>query len=616
MITDHCLRPRSELGSFCDMGTRGYVVYRYRNIYFAFHHQCYSYQSRLGLKVLLSMRQPHAITILKQQLVKTQNELSDILYPEESFQNGVDTRVVLLEGVMVLRQPDAITVLKRRLVEILDDFKDVVCLALPFNSCNDYISWTRPTYGVFDAEWIYEIDLDRNIFHINNIPYFRLDCLPDKDGFLNYAADSMDHYGNEACAPSCPPCHKYERPAPPDVADSELAMYQSLVCAGSHVTLNELLVVNDILSPIEQVRVSLLEMMIGKCMKGDVARIIHQIELAPNHNQLTDDEWSIACSMANIAFIPQIFDKEENIINSPHRNRAEFTWVREDTVLCIATHLEDERCLQAFISRLINAISKQKNTPGDYFGVAFSVHHCAVVKLVKGEHATTFSHTDTLQFLPSFFGDSPSTPGIVALARLAYRIDPALFIRTLRSCNRQKQTLRLWSAYNKASLAPEANETTPSPALPAELWREIALHLHIDDILTLGLVSRLCRGAASGILHYPHVCGFRLVAVPKERVHCRQVYYQFLAASIFSAVQAGVPAAVVFGLKWTKPLVFNWKGMRMEQEGREHSGVYILLEVARKDRYTLSIYMPFSAERMVSADGKCLCGNRKHHERS
>jgi len=563
------------------------------------------------------MRQPHAITILKQQLVKTQDELSDILYPEESFQNGVDTRVVLLEGVMVLRQPDAITVLKRRLVEILDDFKGIVYPVLPCKSCNDYISWTRPTYGVFDAEWIYEIDLDRNIFHINNIPYFRLDCLPDEDGFLNYAADSMDHYGNEACAPSCPPCHKYERPAPPDVADSELVMYQSLVCAGSHVTLNELLVVNDILSPIEQVRVSLLETMVGKCMGnpfGRVARIIRQIELAPNHNQLTDDEWSIACSMANIAFIPQIFDKEENIINSPHRNRAEFTWVREDTVLCIATHLEDERCLQASMSRLINAISEQKNTPGDYFGVAFSVHHCAIVKVVKGEHATTFSHTDTLQFLPSFFGDSPSTPGIVALARLAYRIDPALFMRTLRSCNQQKQTLRLWGAYSKASLTPEANEGTPSPVLPAELWREITLHLHIDDILALGLVSRLCRGAASAILHYPHVCGFRLVAVPKEEVHCS--YRQFLVAAMFSAVQAGVPAAVVVGLEWSEQRVFGWKGERKRQEEYENSRVYISLEVKREDRRSLSLFMPFSAERMVSVDGKCLCGKRKHHEPS
>jgi len=63
-------------------------------------------------------------------------------------------------------------------------------------------------------------------------------------------------------------------------------------------------------------------------------------------------------------------------------------------------------------SRLISAILWQKDDDGDYFGVAFSISNCAIVKVAKGAHAMTFSHSDALQFVPSFFTDSPSAPGM------------------------------------------------------------------------------------------------------------------------------------------------------------------------------------------------------------
>ncbi|KAG2145821.1 hypothetical protein DEU56DRAFT_788215 [Suillus clintonianus] len=80
-----------------------------------------------------------------------------------------------------------------------------------------------------------------------------------------------------------------------------------------------------------------------------------------------------------------------------------------------------------------------------------------------------------LQFLRAFSSDSRSTPGIIALARLGHRIDPALFENSL------------------------------------ELWQEIALHLDLTDVLALGMVSELCRQAASMVLHYPHVSAHCLV---------------------------------------------------------------------------------------------------------
>ncbi|OJA16089.1 hypothetical protein AZE42_05647 [Rhizopogon vesiculosus] len=237
-----------------------------------------------------------------------------------------------------------------------------------------------------DIDYIYEIDLDSKIFHINGIPSFALECLPSDEVFLKHVSE--DHYRNVACVPECPPEHMYKRPAPPVVENSEFATYRSLVCIGTDVALSDLLGIRDVLSPCEHIRTSLLETIIGQCMTritrdgyimkhdvgGTVVATFYQFVLASNHNQLTDQEWSTPCFMANLAFIPQIFDSPTwPRTRSNHQLRKEFTWVREDTVLYIATHLYDERCLLASISRLIDEILAQKDSPGDYFGVAFDI---------------------------------------------------------------------------------------------------------------------------------------------------------------------------------------------------------------------------------------------------
>jgi hypothetical protein len=67
--------------------------------------------------------------------------------------------------------------------------------------------------------------------------------------------------------------------------------------------------------------------------------------------------------------------------------------------------------------------------------------------------------------------------------------------------------------FQGADGAPSGNSC---PLLPPELWQDIALHLHLCDLLTFGLVSKVCREATSMILRYPHVCGNRLVTVPNE----------------------------------------------------------------------------------------------------
>lgn len=511
------------------MGTAGHYVVRYRNMYFVSHHGSDGYPEGLGLQVLGLIRQPNAIATYQQVF----GEMLD------GLKNPSHSLLVVENG---------------------DDFDE------------EPPSPKRPRgYG-----WVYEIDLDRNIFHMDDMPFFSLECLPDDDAFIQYITDDdfskdsdrvedhiyQDHYGHTACSLRCPTQYRYKKPAPPIVDNSDFATYQSLICTGSQVALSDMLALSDILSESEHVRVTLLEVMIGQSMfESAVGKELYAMELLNNYSQITDNQWSIACFMASITFIPQMFGDYMDI-SHPKLERKEFTWVRKDTVVCMATHLYDERCLQASVSRLIDEISKRKDSPGHYVGIAFSVFHCAIVKVVKDAHAITFSHTSALQFLPSFHAHSPSTPGITALARLGHRVDPALFERMMdiyiHTGYRQRRMSKSFAHRADSSDDAPFSATCPGPTLPLELWREIACYLSPYSLIPLGLVSRLCREAALTVLRCPHLYNYRLVSAPQERPDYLQSAHLSLRAASFSAVRGGRPTIVDVGVKFSG---IPWKSM-------------------------------------------------------
>ncbi|KAG1720514.1 hypothetical protein EDB19DRAFT_556829 [Suillus lakei] len=279
-------------------------------------------------------------------------------------------------------------------------------------------------------------------------------------------------------------------------------------------------------------------MVIGQCMIHEyvkVGKLIYEFESISNDNQLTDDEWSAAYSLVNIAFAPQIFDAESMVVHPPKMSRKEFTWVREDIVVCFATHLDDERCLQASVSRLIESILEHRDAPGDYFGVAFSVSHCAIVKVVKG--------SDALQQSPHLRRASPlSLVLVIALTPHSLCVSCRFGVGTRkRICDTlitKNHSLRGLSTHRPASAV---------QLLPLELWQEIALHLDLQDVLTLGLVSKLCRGLVSMVLRYPHVRSYRLVAVSNNPPKDPPQNSRILHSASFYATRAGTPATVFLG---------------------------------------------------------------------
>ncbi|KAG1720513.1 hypothetical protein EDB19DRAFT_1776617, partial [Suillus lakei] len=128
--------------------THGCTVYRYRNMYFVYPRLYDSYPEGLGVEMVQCMRLPHAIT-------RKQQELEEILNDEldgQSFPPSFDDFIIFDQR----SRPDI-----------------------------DYD---------IDAAWIYEIDLDHNIFRVNGIPFYSLECLPEPEDFPEHVSE--DHYYN------------------------------------------------------------------------------------------------------------------------------------------------------------------------------------------------------------------------------------------------------------------------------------------------------------------------------------------------------------------------------------------------------------------------------------
>ncbi|KAG2345233.1 hypothetical protein BDR05DRAFT_946768 [Suillus weaverae] len=236
------------------------------------------------------------------------------------------------------------------------------------------------------------------------------------------------------------------------------------------MTLNDLLAISNFLSPDEHIRVSLLEVMVGQCMV--IGKEIYCIEFISDHNQLTDDQYIV-----NSMFHDQHCVYSSDIMRAchPELKRQEFTWVREDAIVCIATHLDDERCLQASVSRLVDA---QKDTPG-----------------------------------------------IAALARLGFRIDPALFERVVEICHYSRfMKMSDDTGESLAQKADGSDDMPPNiicPPLPLELWREISIPLNSSP-------SDGSRNYSVEASMIPHLCGYRLVVAPRRKA--RSLREQHLSA--------------------------------------------------------------------------------------
>ena len=416
------------------MVTRGNIVYRHKGRYYVYYISRDAYPSYFGLRVLHGI--PRNV-------------------PKEEFEEWVrKTRehVYAQREVLQVDDPDGLT-----------------------NYVSD--SDKQPENNFF-IEWIYEIDLDNLVFHVDSQPLFRLDNMPPDSIFMNCI--SFDHFGHRAFHEHTPAQFRYDwrAPPPPPLPDS-LAAYHRYCNRPSTNSVHDLLGIPEANSSIELIRTALLELLVTGCMTEKcVGHDVRVLENVPDRDHIPQSMLELAFSLVNFAVGPPI----PSLPRTPYDNTCDFVWIRKDVCLCITTHLDDEDILKASIGDLVHHIDTTPDKVGTVYGIACSIFHCAIVRVDKDER-TSFAHTPALQFLPSFYATTMFTPGIEALSRLGCQTSGVEFLNAISDAN----NIRVPRFTHK-----ELFVTGPVAAkVPVEVWSRIGESITSPaDLVTLASISR------------------------------------------------------------------------------------------------------------------------------
>ncbi|KAJ6631367.1 hypothetical protein B0H10DRAFT_490391 [Mycena sp. CBHHK59/15] len=226
------------------------------------------------------------------------------------------------------------------------------------------ITRQQPMNDIF-IEWVYEIDLDHEVFLVDSNPLFALSNMPDSEElFLN--SIGFDSYGHRACSPSTPAKHVYNwKSAPPMVEDSVIEHYTARQSSENYskLSIEELLGVASSVSVTEAVRTQLYEVIIGQIMQEwSVGHDIRALEALPDRGHLTERLISIGVGMVSVALGHMIFgsilDAEVKKISA-----TDFTWLTSDICLRITTHLDDERHVKKAVLELVDEVVLNRKQP-------------------------------------------------------------------------------------------------------------------------------------------------------------------------------------------------------------------------------------------------------------
>ncbi len=486
------------------MGTRGYRVYRYNGRYFVYYNHCDSYPDCLGVEILRKI--PRNVS-------------------KERFEQWVRA-------------------IQKSLDAEYETMKD--------SRSGDYATDQQPRNTLF-IEWVYEIDLDNLIFHVNAQPMFRLDNMPSSQIFLK--SISYDHFGHTALREHTPVQFRYDwRAPPPPPSPESLVAYDSCLNRSSTSSMQDLLSVPAELSSIERARTTFVELLVTRCISEyDIGRYLLIQESVPDRDHFQKGMPRLALSLVNFAVGPPI----PSLPCLPHPSH-DFTWIRKDLCLRITTHLDDKDNLRASIGDLVRHINTTLDAgeAGTIYGVACSFFHCAVVRVDKDAEGTSFAHTPALQFLPSFFARKISTPGIEALSRLGCQASGVEFLTTISDAHDLPRITREESSDASSSITAK---------VPIEVWTRIGDFLPSPaDLVNLASISPQALSAAADLARCPWVLDFRLVdgigsvpPIPETTESTadddiRQFLYKMGRAK-FAAVRGGLRVNVELGLcnRWS-----------------------------------------------------------------
>ncbi|KAJ6593218.1 hypothetical protein B0H19DRAFT_1365350 [Mycena capillaripes] len=211
-------------------------------------------------------------------------------------------------------------------------------------------------------------------------------------------------------------------------------------------------IIGDI-SGCEVARIALNEVIIGEILKGwRIGHSIRTLEAAADRAEISDNLLSVGLNME---------------ASSP--DRLEFSWLAPDIYLRITTHLDDERNMKKGILELADELTVN-HRPGS---------------------RNRIKSTAALQFLPSFFATSPSTPGITAIGSLAFYC-----------LDRPMNTIHPDHFLHK---------------VPFDVLELIAVkYLCPSDVESLCAAVPPFQQAAASVLRFPHIEYYRFVEVLED----------------------------------------------------------------------------------------------------
>jgi hypothetical protein len=448
------LVPRNVVSPF--MGTRGNKVYRHKGRYYVYYNHSDSYPNGFGLQVLHEIPR----NVSKEEFEEWVRKTREHVYAQRDSQ--------------VLNDPD---------------------------DSSNYVSDKEPEADYY-IEWIYGIDLDNLVFHVDNHPLFRLDNMPPDDIFVK--SISFDHFGHRALYEHTPSQFRYDWRAPPPIPTPEsLLAYHSCHIRSSTSSVHDLLDVPVAPSSIERVRTTFMELLVTRRMtEYEVGRYARVLENVPDRDHIPQSMLELAVFLVKFAVGPPIYSLDCWYC-WPYKTKCDFVWIRKDVCLRITTHLDDEDNLRDSIGHLVHHINTTPGKVGTIYGVACSIFHCAIVRVDKDDLGTSVAHTPAFQFLPSFYARTMFTPGIEALSRLGCQASgleflDIIFDRYYAYLDRQ----HTYTSYREFYVKPGS----VAEKVPVEVWTRIGDFLtSISDLVKLAPISPQALSAAADLCRYPWV---------------------------------------------------------------------------------------------------------------
>ena len=436
------------------MGTRGYKVYRHKGRYYIYYNHFDSYPSGLGLDLLRKIPR----NVPKDEFEEWVRKTREYVYAQRDSQE--------------LNDPD---------------------------DTSNCVSDNQPDNDLF-IEWVYEIDLDNLVFHVDSQPLFRLDNMPPDIIFVE--SISFDHFGHRAFHEHTPAQYRYDwRAPPPSPLQDSLVAYNRYKIRSSTNSVHDLLGTPVANPSIERVRTALVELLVAGCMaERCVGHDVRVLESVPDRDHIPQSMLELALSLVNFAVGSPI----PSLQRTPYDKTCDFIWIRKDVCLRITTHLDDKDILKASIGDLVHHIDSTPDKVGTVYGIACTIFHCAIVRVDKDESGTSFAHTPALQFLPSFYATTMFTPGIEALSRLGCQASGVEFLDAISGANHR----RLPRVIHKELLV----TGSVAAKVPVEVWSRVGEFITSpSDLVTLASISQRATAAAADIARYPWVEKFRLV---------------------------------------------------------------------------------------------------------